>query len=378
MTIDIVKGRLKLSAFVLLFLSLCTFITLLLNPDIAIGYARQGLQLCAKTVIPSLFPFMVISGLFVELGVADLLSKIFALPMRKLFGISGAGSAAPLMGALCGFPVGAATAKRLYDSGKIGKGELVRLLTFSNNPSSGFLISALGNALWSCPDFGVVLYVIQIFSAILVGVIFRFIMPEKDNFLNEKSSQTEFAGVRVFQKVISEAAISMLNVCALVLFFASMVGALLSLFESFGSGQVLKTLVYGFFEMTGACGEAAKLLPKESGMIITALICGWSGLSVHFQVIAICHGERISFAPYFAAKLLQGVLSAASMMVYIKLIDPSLPESCIPVVAAFDNSKKGSTEFAILANSVLVIGLIMKFLPSLLHRSFSHGRGQTR
>jgi len=40
------------------------------------------------------------------------------------------------------------------------------------------------------------------------------------------------------------------------------------------------------------------------------LIAGWSGLSVHFQIISICSGRGISFKPYFVAKLFQGMLSA--------------------------------------------------------------------
>ena len=378
MTGGFFRGRHSASALILLIIAFCTFAVLLMNPDIAIGYVRQGLRLCAKTVIPSLFPFMVLSGMFVELGCADLLSRIFAKPMAFLFGISGAGSAAPLMGALCGFPVGAATAKRLCDSGRISGEEMERLLTFSNNPSSAFLISAVGSTLWSCPDFGVVLYVIQIIASIVIGVAFRFLMPIKKNEDHHFSEQRQTIGVRIFSKVIAESAVSMLNVCALVLFFASMVGALVSVIESFGTGQLLKTFIYGFFEMTGATGEAAKILPKETGMVITALICGWSGLSVHFQVISICSDKNISFAPYFAAKAMQGLLSALAMLGYIKLIDTSLPLACVPALAAYGEGNRGNTAFAIAANTVLVISLLFHFLPRLFHRFFVHGGGQAK
>jgi hypothetical protein len=39
---------------------LCLFL-ILRHSDAAIAYMKQGLSLCAGTVIPSLFPFMVIS-----------------------------------------------------------------------------------------------------------------------------------------------------------------------------------------------------------------------------------------------------------------------------------------------------------------------------
>ena len=45
------------------------FIALLLkNPDISIQYVTRGLRLCCTAVIPTLFPFMVLSELLVRTG----------------------------------------------------------------------------------------------------------------------------------------------------------------------------------------------------------------------------------------------------------------------------------------------------------------------
>lgn len=43
----------------------CLFL-ILRNPDVAIEYITSGLRLCAVTVIPSLFPFLVLSELIVS------------------------------------------------------------------------------------------------------------------------------------------------------------------------------------------------------------------------------------------------------------------------------------------------------------------------
>ena len=44
-----------------LIMSTFCFVLILRNSDAAIEYMGRGLTLCARTVIPSLFPFMVIS-----------------------------------------------------------------------------------------------------------------------------------------------------------------------------------------------------------------------------------------------------------------------------------------------------------------------------
>ena len=58
------------------------FILVLRNADAAVEYMGRGLSLCAKTVIPSLFPFMVISELLVSSGAGEALGRLFSRFMR--------------------------------------------------------------------------------------------------------------------------------------------------------------------------------------------------------------------------------------------------------------------------------------------------------
>lgn len=344
-------GSRGISGFLFLALSLCIFAVLIWDSADAISYMREGLDLCLRVVVPSLFPFMVLSGLFVELGCADILASFLARPMHFLFGISGEGAAAPLMGALCGFPIGASTAHKLYRSGRIGRAEMSYLLAFSNVPGSAFLISAVGSALWGNSRFGLALYILQILSALIIGIFMRRFFPLPKNALGSRCAEKPSFGIRSFSGVIKDASSSMMGVCALVLFFASFVGALFSLLEGFGLTTAVGSLIYGFFEMSGAVDMAAEISNKSLGMVITALICGWSGLSIHFQVISICIDDGISFVPYFAAKTAQALISGLGMLLYVRVIDPSLPS--VSVFASFSPVVEG----VFLSNSVFVFGI---------------------
>ena len=112
---------------------LCCFSALLLLPEVSAQAARDAMLLCAQTLIPSLFPFFVLSSLLIACGASELLSALLSPLMRPLFGLSGAGAAALALGLCGGYPVGARTAAELVENGALSRDEGERLLAFCNN-----------------------------------------------------------------------------------------------------------------------------------------------------------------------------------------------------------------------------------------------------
>ena len=92
---------------------LCCFSALLLLPEVSAQAARDAMLLCAQTLIPSLFPFFVLSSLLIACGASELLSALLSPLMRPLFGLSGAGAAALALG-LCGGGCGKALRFRAF------------------------------------------------------------------------------------------------------------------------------------------------------------------------------------------------------------------------------------------------------------------------
>ena len=82
-------------------------------------YTLDGLLLCATKIIPSLFPYMVISSLLVYSGLAERLGRI--IPVASAFNLPREAGAPLILGAVCGFPVGAKTAVDLFKNGCISK-----------------------------------------------------------------------------------------------------------------------------------------------------------------------------------------------------------------------------------------------------------------
>ncbi len=310
--------------FCLGFLSVFCFLLLLRNSDFAVRQIRRGLTLCADSVIPSLFPFMVLSEWIVAGGFGNLLLRPFALPFRKLFGLSTSGCCAFLLGVLCGFPVGAKCAVAFYDRGEITKSECERVLCFANNPSPAFLIGTVGTTLWCNRGFGIVLYLTVLLAACLTALLTR--RHQQENSTAEKtrllpSHQPQLCGARLLTHSVRTATENMLLVCAYVIFFSAFTGTL-NLILSSRLSESAQAVTASVFELSGGMSLISKLNNKTVSVPLCAFAAGWSGLSVHCQVLSVCDGRELSFRPYFLAKLFQAFL-CAWLLIGIQLVFPN-------------------------------------------------------
>ena len=154
------------------------------------------------------------------------------------------------------------------------------------------------------------LYAICIFCAISMGVILRFAAPLPPR--EKRVTQTDHRRISFATALTSsvyDGAKSMLYVCAFVIFFSSFLGALESVLAPLDIDGSAKALLFSFFELTSGISRVS-LLPSPLKYSLCALTAGWSGLSVHFQTMAICANRRLSFTPFILSHALRGILGA--------------------------------------------------------------------
>lgn len=321
-----IKEKNNYTAILLGIGSIAAFIIFLSFSDVAIEYMKKGLGLCAKSVIPSLFPFMIISELMVKSPLTYRIGGLLKHPMRWLFGISEAGGCALILGMLCGFPIGAKTAASMYDAGTISKDEFERLLCFCNNPGSAFVISAVGISLFGNKQVGILLYVCVILSSLTMGIFLNIFSDKKKSthFMRTYNSIKGCDAVTVFTSSVASSAISMLTVCAYVVFFSAFNGCIATFLTNLHLPDSLSTLIFGFFEITSGVSNAVLNHGRQAALILCALFTAWSGLSVHCQIITICSGRDLSFKKYFISKATQGLICATFMGISLKFLFPGL------------------------------------------------------
>ncbi len=301
-------------------------LSLLLFPKQSVAAAGDGVQLCLNVILPSLFPFFVLSTLCVELGMIGALGKLMQPLMAPLFRVSGCCAGAFLLGIIGGYPVGARTAIFLYQSGQCSRDEAERLMSFCNNSGPAFILGVVGAGIFSSSRAGLWLYGAHVAASILVGIVFRFygkgtITPSR---LHETAASDRSLTV-IFIEAVKGAFSSTLNICAFVIFFTVVIRLLFltgvithlaillsTLLGRLGLRQdMAESLLSGAIEMTSGVWNLRDMAASlGSRMCMAAFILGWAGLSVHCQVLSFIGQSGLCTRTYFFGKLLHGFLSA--------------------------------------------------------------------
>ena len=282
-------------------LVLCGVLLWLLRDAQAVrAAAARALTLCAGTVIPSLFPFLVISSLLIALGFGEWLAPHFSGLMTPLFRLPGQASGPLLLGLVGGYPIGAQSAAELYQQGLLTKDEAERLLTFCNNSNPIFLISVLGSGVFGSVRAGVWLWLIHLLSALLTGLLFRgHKTPARRGTARPVSCRAVSLPAAVVSSVRS-AANGMLSICAFVTLFYVLISPLA------GRGGLLSTALVGLVELFSLM---PLLTPDVPGFVLAAACTGWGGLSVLCQTAAVLDGTGLRLAPCVCGKVIQSLLS---------------------------------------------------------------------
>ena len=322
---------------VLLGLALCAA-GLVLFPEQSVGAARNGLSLCFNVIIPSLFPFFVLSSMIVSLGYARRFGRVLEPVMRPLFNVGGPCSTAFVLGFIGGYPVGARTVIALYKSGACSKAEAERMLAFCNNSGPAFIFGVVGAGVFASSRAGLLLYLAHTAASICVGILFR--SWGGDGRAEKGAGNTDAAPGQPFALAFTESVKSsfqsILSICGFVVFFtvlirllqlSGFIPALSGLFGRLGFDRDwAERLITGFIELTSGVatlrGASASLYRS---MAAAAFMLGWAGLSVHAQVLSFIADSGLTVKTYFFGKLLHGLLSAVFASVLARVFVFRLP-----------------------------------------------------
>ncbi|CAA7602737.1 Hypothetical protein DEACI_3416 [Acididesulfobacillus acetoxydans] len=321
-------------------------VAMFMYPQEVLSAAAGGIELWGRYVLPALLPFFILSDLFAGTGLVHFLGVLLEPLMRPLFRLPGKAAFVVAMGYSSGFPMGAVLTAKLRQEGEITRAEGERLLSFTNNPSPGFIFGAVAAGLLGRPGLGPLLAGSVYLSNLAVGILFRFYGPyppakETGRPSLRKAWQALLAFRakddrplgRILGQAVQQSVTTVLAVGGYIAFFAVLVRLLtlwkITLYlavllhplgQYFLPLPALKSLLDGLLEMTLGCQGMVKASSQLGTQVAgLALIMGWSGLSVFAQVAGFISATDLRLFPFALARFLHAFLALILSQVFLRL-----------------------------------------------------------
>lgn len=317
----------------------------------------SGLQACVTVLIPSLFPFMVLSGILSASRATNDFQRLLAPVMHRVFHLPACAACTVLMGLIGGYPVGAKMTASLLDQGQIDGKTAGRLLCFCTNAGPSFLISAVGVGLLGNIEAGVLLLCCQWLSALLIG-FFLGLCHRKEPLEESGRKKAGLPFPAALVQGVQSGIDGMLSVSGYVLLFSAIIELLFS-FRGEQNQWIL--LIAGLLEVTTGCIRAA----SGANLVWIGFLVSFSGFSVFCQASSFFKGKKPPFFPFLCSRLSHGLITASLV---------KIGSFCFPEAAATVFSNLASHSIPHLSGSpivsVLLLLLCAIFLCSLPEQDF--------
>ena len=303
------------------------YVWLIVRPADASLAAAKALSLCAKVIVPSLFPFFVCANLFCALHLTQPLERALSGIMQPVFGVPGSGAAALVVGLTGGYPSGAQTVAALYAAGSIDRKSAGRLLLFCNNCGPAFIFGVVGPAVFGSRLAGLLLYIVHCTSALLLGLLShkkRSVLPPRGKEISKDTPPSFSAALTGSVKKAGQTA---LEVCMFVLLFGVLTALVQSALKALLPAWAL-AVVSGILELSGGAAALAELtLAQRVKFTLASMLLAFGGLSVHAQTRAVLTPAGLGALPVFLPKLLHALTAGLLSIPVYRLFEAQLASS---------------------------------------------------
>ena len=265
---------------------------LILDSPTALNSARDGMELCVTTVIPSLFPFFVLSSLL-----TGSLGGSFSPGWGRLLGLPQGCEGLFLTGILGGYPIGAAGIGEAVRQGRLNQEDGARLLAFCNNPGPAFIFG-MAACMFDMPWAGWVLWAVQVTGALAVALL----LPGRPGATIKNAKAPGVSLPAALKGAVSAMAV----VCGWVVLFRVVIG-FLDRWILWIVPTEIRVILCGLLELTNGCCMLNEIQSQGQRFIICSGLLSFGGLCVGMQTASVAHG--VSLRWYLPGKLLHCLIS---------------------------------------------------------------------
>lgn len=269
----------------------------------------DGLTFCGIKLIPSLFPFMVLSSIMLYCIRFDgnfKLSK-HILDNCKIY------TNEIIIGCICGFVIGAKGICKKYKQ-HYGENDFNRAIFLSSNAGVGFVIGCVGCSIFNDIFYGIYLYVMQILSGYVLFKISYKATKNIDDF------DCDFIDKNLIDATvisIKNSTDTIITICGFSVFFSIVLDLLIKLFNVKNAN--ILSLITVFLDFSKGIFSVVKISNFDLLTFISGFCIGFGGLSVFIQICSICEGYPFNKTKFFILKFSQGIILGILSILYSKI-----------------------------------------------------------
>lgn len=332
---------------------------LLFNSEIISITVKQNVEIYLYNLLPAIFPFIFLTNILIESGIAYNLSYGLSIVCSKLFKIPKISCPAIIMGLLLGYPNAATYLSTLHSQGKIDSKTVSKLLAYTTNANPAFILSTIGIGFYANIQIGIILIISHFLSAIILGIILRNVniniiqqKPQNSYTLNEKREKNIFNTITtsIFKTLKSLGIIFCFTVIFAII--SSLICNLLDL------DNITLSIITAIFELTNGMKTIAHTnLEINTKVMLSSFFLSFGSLMIIYQIYAVVHKCNISLFKFIIYKIFHGILSAITSYILLMVID--VQDITIPTFSNIQSVLKYSLpEFVY----ILAITIIMLYI----------------
>ena len=304
----------KVFNIIIILISLFFLLELFISRSIINSSVIYALKLWVNTLIPSLFPFFIISDILINYNIINYIPKCIKDFLKKLFNINDNMLTILILSMMSGFPSNARNTRIMYDKRYITLEEANHILIFTHFANPIFILTTVAVFFLHNKKVGYLLLGTHYLSNFILGIVFRGNNKYIDTDNNNINNNTTFGEVLVL--AIKRAIDTILTISGIITIFLILASIIINTFNITG---YTKMIIKGFFEITIGIEELSNLLLSNRYMtIITSMFLAFGGISVHMQVLSQIADTKIKYIYFFIGRMYQLLL--AGILTYLSCI----------------------------------------------------------
>lgn len=284
---------------------------LLIYPEFSSQGVKNGLSVCLDTVIPSLFPFLLVTTAAYDTGAFNGLSAKAEKITSFLFSLPGIAFPIILMSLLGGFPVGASLIEKAFEKGELTVNQARRMLMFCVNPGPAFTVTAIGVCVLGSKQAGAIIYFSVTLSSLIIGILSRFLSSEEPVININKKTESLCCNASVLTASVSSVTTKMLNICSWIIIF--------SCINCLSENLVKNDDFLLYFKMLSEVTNGAITACEHFSLPIISAVISFAGFCVHFQIMPCIVKLRMKYKYFLAVRAFSAALTCAITFLLINI-----------------------------------------------------------